>query len=162
QLDQTYRRRALDSHLRNVSIFCGLTQDFIDHLRERVELLRFTPGQLICTQGEPADSFYLVRIGFVKISETYPGGELVLAYLSRGDYFGEIGLLGGGVRTATCTALDHVEVVRISGDDFRDMVERFPSVRQGLEVVAAERGAQNQQRIETARRVPIDPFLLRG
>ena len=57
QLDQTYRRRALDSHLRNVPIFRGLTQDFIDHLRERVELLRFTPGQVICKQGDPADSF---------------------------------------------------------------------------------------------------------
>ena len=96
QLDETYRRRALDSHLRNVSIFRGLKQDFIDHLRDRVELLRFAPGQVICKQGDPADSFYLVRLGFVKVSEGYPGGELVLAYFSRGDYFGEIGLLGGG------------------------------------------------------------------
>src|SRR2546422_3831800 len=46
----------------------------------------------ICKQDDPAHSFYLVRIGFVKVSETYPGGELVLAYLSRGNYFGEIGL----------------------------------------------------------------------
>ena len=38
-------------------------------------------------------------------------------------------MLGGVVRTAACTALDHVEVVRRSGGDFREMVERFPSVR---------------------------------
>ena len=131
QIDQNYRRRALENHLRGVPMFADLSTDFIEHLKDSVELQRFAPGQIIARQGEAADSFYLVRIGFVKISETYPGGELVLAYLSRGDYFGEIGLLGGGVRTATCTALDHVEVVRISGDDFRDMVERFPSVRRG-------------------------------
>src|SRR5208337_5362783 len=107
-----------------------------------------SPGQVITRQGETADSFYLVRIGFVKISEEYPGGELVLAYLSRGDYFGEIGLLGGGVRTATCTALDHVEVVKIPGDDFRQMMERFPSVRAGLEAVAAERRAANAKRMQ--------------
>ena len=47
-----------------------------------------------------------------------PGGELVLAYLARGGYFGEIGLLSGSPRTATCTALDHVEVVRISAKTF--------------------------------------------
>ena len=76
QLDETYRRRALDSHLRDVSIFRGLQQDFIDHLRDRVELMRFAPGQTICKQGDPADSFYLVRLGFVKVSEIYPGGEL--------------------------------------------------------------------------------------
>ena len=141
QIDQNYRKRALENHLRGVPMFADLSPDFIEHLKGSVELQRFAPGQVIARQGDAAGSFYLVRIGFVKISETYPGGELVLAYLSRGDYFGEIGLLGGGVRTATCTALDHVEVVRISGDDFRDMVERFPSVRQGLEAVAAERGS---------------------
>ena len=162
QIDQNYRRRALENHLRGVPMFADLSPDFIEHLKESVELQRFAPGQIIARQGDAAESFYLVRIGFVKISEIYPGGELVLAYLSRGDYFGEIGLLGGGVRTATCTALDHVEVVRISGDDFRDMVERFPSVRGGLEAVAAERSAQNQQRMQTVRDVPIDQFLSQG
>jgi CRP-like cAMP-binding protein len=162
QLDQTYRRRALENHLRGVPMFAELSPDFIEHLKESVELQRFAPGQTIALQGEPADSFYLVRIGFVKVSESYPGGELVLAYLSRGDYFGEIGLLGGGVRTATCTALDHVEVVRISGDDFRGMIERFPGVRRGLETVAAERRAANQQRMQLVHNVPIDQFLSQG
>ena len=50
---------------------------------------------------------------FVKVSQR-TGGELVLAYCARTMYFGEIGLLGGGLRTATCTALDHVELVRIA------------------------------------------------
>src|SRR5208282_5440500 len=115
---------------------------------------RYAPGQAIARQGEAADSFYLVRIGFVKISEEYPGGELVLAYLSRGDYFGEIGLLGGGARTATCTALDHVEVVRIRGEDFAAMVEQFPEIRRGLEQVAAERQQANQERMSLMRSVP--------
>jgi CRP-like cAMP-binding protein/Fe-S-cluster-containing dehydrogenase component len=162
QIDQNYRRRALENHLRGVPMFADLSPDFIERLKERVELQRFVPGQVIARQGDAARSFYLVRIGFVKISEAYPGGELVLAYLSRGDYFGEIGLLGGGVRTATCTALDHVEVVRISGDDFREMVERFPSVRHGLEAVATERQGANQQRMQTVRSVPIDQFLSQG
>src|SRR5271155_2412033 len=162
QIDANYRRRALENHLRGVPMFADLAPDFIEHLKESVELQRYGPGQMITRQGDAADCFYLVRIGFVKVSENYPGGELVLAYLSRGDYFGEIGLLGGGVRTATCTALDHVEVVRISGDDFHDMVERFPSVRAGLAAVAAERGAQNQQRMQTVKSVPIDQFLSQG
>lgn len=162
QLEQTYKRRALENHLRGVPMFSELTPDFIEHLKERIELVRYAPNQVICRQDDPADSFYLVRIGFVKVSEQYPGGELVLAYLSRGDYFGEIGLLGGGVRTATCTALDHVEVVRVSGDDFRQMVERFPAVRRGLESVAAERKQQNDQRMQLVRSVPLEQFLSQG
>lgn len=162
QVDQNYRKRALENHLRGVPMFADLSAGFIEHLKGSVELLRFSPGQTIAKQGDAADSFYLVRIGFVKISENYSGGELVLAYLSRGDYFGEIGLLGGGTRTATCTALDHVEVVRVSGNDFRQMVEQFPNVRRGLEAVAEERRAANVRRMEMVHSVPIDQFLSQG
>jgi Fe-S-cluster-containing hydrogenase component 2 len=154
QLDDNYRRRALETHLRGVPMFVNLTPDFIEHLKSNVELVRYAPGQAIARQGDAADSFYLVRIGFVKISEQYPGGELVLGYLSRGDYFGEIGLLGGGIRTASCTGL-----VKISADDFREMVARFPGVRGGLEAVAAERQAANAQRMQMVQNVPLDQFL---
>jgi CRP-like cAMP-binding protein/Fe-S-cluster-containing dehydrogenase component len=162
QLDENYRRRALETHLRGVPMLAGLAPDFIEHLKGSVELVRYAPGQVIARQGEAADCFYLVRIGFVKISEEYLGGELVLAYLSRGDYFGEIGLLGGGARTATCTALDHVELVKLSGDDFREMVGRFPGVRTGLEAVAAERQAANAQRMQMVQSLPLDQFLSQG
>jgi CRP-like cAMP-binding protein/Fe-S-cluster-containing dehydrogenase component len=162
QIDQNYRRQALEDHLRGVPMFAELSPEFINHLKESVELIRYAPGQVVARQGDAADSFYLVRIGFVKITEEYPGGELVLAYLSRGDYFGEIGPLGGGFRTATCTALDHVELVKIPGDDFRQMVKAFPNVRAGLEKVAGERRAANEQRLKMTEHVPLDQFLSQG
>ena len=162
ELDRSYRQRALDSHLRAVPIFAALTDEFVDGLREKVELLRFTPGQVICRQGEAADSFYLVRIGFVKVSQTHPGGEMVLAYLSRGDYFGETGLLKGDVRTATCSALDHVEVVRISADDFAKMNAEFPQVRQKLEATEQQRAQMNRDRLSMVSSTPLDSFLKQG
>ncbi|MGA7852571.1 MAG: cyclic nucleotide-binding domain-containing protein [Candidatus Acidiferrales bacterium] len=162
KLDQSYRQRALDSHLRAVPVFAELTDEFIEGLREKVELLRFTPGQVICRQGEAADSFYLVRIGFVKVSQTHPGGEMVLAYLSRGEYFGETGLLEHTMRTATCTALDHVEVVRISAEDFASMTEQFPGVRRKLEEVGHERVKMNEEKLAAINSTPLDSFLKQG
>jgi CRP-like cAMP-binding protein/Fe-S-cluster-containing hydrogenase component 2 len=162
QLDRSYRQRALDSHLRAVPIFAGLTDEFIEGLREKVELLRFSPGQVICRQGDHADSFYLVRIGFVKVSQTHLGGDMVLAYLSRGDYFGETGLLKGDVRTATCSALDHVEVVRISAADFAEMNRQFPEVRHQLELVERERTQMNRERLTALSSTPLDSFLKQG
>ena len=99
-------------------------------LRPRVSLRRCEPGEVIFRQGAPAvDGLYLVRTGFVKVSQARPGGERVLNYVGPGGYIGEIGLLSdlpelrdlapAGVRTATCTALDHVDLVRITPDDFR-------------------------------------------
>jgi CRP-like cAMP-binding protein/Fe-S-cluster-containing hydrogenase component 2 len=153
EIDRRYRERALDSHLRRVPVFASLTDEFLARLRDHVELSRVDPGQVICRQGEPADSFYLIRIGFVKVSQALPGGEMVVAYLGRGSYFGEIGLLGGGARVATCTALDHVELVRIRGEDFHAMVKRFPAVRQIL---------TNEERAEKLGAVQLDDFLDRG
>jgi len=162
KIEDSYRQRALHSHLRGVPVFSTLTEDFISSLRDKVELIRCAPGQVICRQGDVADSFYLVRIGFVKVSQSHPGGEMVMAYLSRGDYFGEIGLLQGDVRTATCTALDHVELVKISGEDFNGMVDQFPQIRRKLEEVENKRLQENRERLALAQNVPLESFLAQG
>src|SRR6202167_3713094 len=162
QLDAGYRKRALDDHLRSVPMFASLSQEFIDVLRNKVELVRYTKGDVICSQGDVADSFYLIRIGFVKVTEAHPGGDLVLAYLGRGGYFGEIGLLTeDGRRRATCTALDHVEVVRIAGHDFSRMMEAFPAIRANLFRVADEHLQQNKDLVASTR-IPLERFLADG
>jgi CRP-like cAMP-binding protein/Fe-S-cluster-containing dehydrogenase component len=167
QLDNDYRRRALGDHLRSVPIFATLTDQFIDSLREKVELVRYNKGEVICRQGQIADAFYLIRIGFVKVSEEHREGELVLAYLGRGGYFGEIGLLGldetaKGRRVATCTALDHVEVVRIHAEDFERMIGEFPDLRADLESVARRHQEENRRRIAASSTVPLNEFLAQG
>jgi CRP-like cAMP-binding protein len=166
QLDANYRGRALGTHLRSVPIFSTISEDFVDLLRERVELLRFEPGAVICEEGAPADAFYLVRIGFVKVSQQMDGEDLVLAYLPRGGYFGEMGLLQGGVRTATCVALDHVEVVRILAPDFHEMLDRFPEVRAHIIHTAEQRERENQlhhrRRNVQTDNTPLHQFLEQG
>ncbi len=162
RLDSNYRKRALEDHLRSVPLFSSLSSEFIDHLRDRVELLRFNRNEVICRQGEPVDRFYLVRIGFVKITESHPGGDLVLAYLGKGDYFGEIGLLQGGVRTATVTALDHVELVSIDVEDFNTMLDLFPDIRHGLQAMSDSRLRQNRDHQTAAASVPLNDFLDQG
>jgi len=162
QLDANYRERALATHLKSLPLFEDLSEEFVDGLRERVELVSCDPGEVIVKQGEEADALYLVRIGFVKVSQSSAGGEVILQYLSRGTFFGEMGLLGSGVRTATCTALDHVELVRIGKADFDRMIERFPAVREGMEAKAARHERENADVMQQLRTVSVDDFLSRG
>jgi len=162
ELDRKYRQRALETHIKSVPVFSSMPAEFIGYLRDRVELIRYSPGEVIVRQGDAADAFYLVRLGFVKVSERHPGGDVVLNYLGRGSYFGEMGLLGGGIRTATCTALDHVDVVRIAGGDFNLMLSKFPAIRAGLEQVARERADMNRRRVASTEHVPITDFLNQG
>jgi CRP-like cAMP-binding protein len=163
EMEKKYRQRALDNHLRSVPIFKALPQDFLDYLRERVQLVSYSPGEPIVRQREKADAFYLVRMGHVKVFESYADGQsLVLSYLSRGQYFGEMGLLGGGERTASCSALDHVELVRISKDDFNEMVSRFPDIKRELEQVSHDRAAANKLRASQSKTLSLPQYIDQG
>ena len=122
---------------------------------DRLELLRLDPGELVVAEGKTGADFYLIRLGFLRLYRTFggPGGrQEVLAVLSDNEYFGEVALLadelerrkripaGGNIRKrfATIEAIDPSEVVRIPGELFKRMCDRFPEVRERLLVRAEE------------------------
>ncbi len=161
EMEKKYRARSLNNHLRAVPLFALVDDEFIEHLKQNVELVSYNQNQIICQEGDDADAFYLIRSGMVRVSNALPGGEMVRTYLSRGDYFGEIGLLRAIKRTATCTALDAVDVVKIPAADFNLMLEKFPDVRQQVEAVASARFAADQQKTIPAG-LHLDDFLNQG
>jgi CRP-like cAMP-binding protein/Fe-S-cluster-containing dehydrogenase component len=178
KLEEMYRERAIASHLRSVPLFADVVGDeaeltrFVDFLRPRVQLLRLNPGDVVFRQGDPAEHFYLVRIGFVKVSQRRQGGEHVLTYVGPGGHFGEIGLLShlpevaalapGGVRTATCSALDHVDLVQVSTDDFRQLLEQFPRLRERLVQFAQQILQENERTRAQVESQPLGEFLQQG
>jgi len=163
KMDQKYRERALDNHLRSVRELRDLPTEFVDYLRHRVELIGYNPGEVICRQGEPADAFYLVRMGHVKVFQTFADGQgMVMSYLSRSQYFGEIGLLQDVPRTATCTALDHVEVVRIGRPEFGEMIHQFPQIKAEFERESAARVQANLERVRHPGDDSLPQFIDQG
>jgi Fe-S-cluster-containing hydrogenase component 2 len=81
--------------------------------------------------------------------------------LSRGDYFGEIGLLRASKRTANCSALDSADVVKIPAAEFNLMLEKFPGVHRQLEAIAAARLAADEKRLIPGG-LQLDDFLNQG
>jgi CRP-like cAMP-binding protein/Fe-S-cluster-containing hydrogenase component 2 len=166
-IGKSYRERSLRNHLASFPLFRNVSADFLEHLRNEAEIVSFAPGEVIFKQGDEADEFYIIRIGFVKVSQSRPGGEMVLQYLSRGQYFGEIGLLAradgqAATRTATCTAIDHVEAVAISREDFAQLIDRFPDARQQLREESAKRLKSNADQAELTKTVGLGEFLDQG
>lgn len=168
-MDRKYRERALATHLRTSDIFADIPDEAVDLLRPRVQLLSFQPGERILTQNDRADDpetggLYLVRMGHVKVTETYADGNTItLSYLSRGSVFGEIGLLSSAaLRTATCTALDHVEAVRISKPVFGQLIEQFPMLKERLSALASKRIADNTDRVAMQKRVSLQQYVDAG
>src|SRR5262245_34694001 len=131
-LDTRYRERTLTEHLRGVSIFSQLDAAVLTELKTKAELLSFEPGQVIVEEGVPAEAFYLVRGGFVKVSVRVGSADLALTYLRKGDYAGEATLLLDEAWPFTLQALEHVELVKLGKDLFRQILEAYPALKQEL------------------------------
>jgi CRP-like cAMP-binding protein len=69
-------------------------------------------GQIVFHEGDPGDAMYVVLEGRILISKFIPGaGEEALAFLERGDYFGEMALIDSAPRSAQARAHDGGAVV---------------------------------------------------
>ena len=109
-------------------------------LAERIDLLRFAPGDSIFNFGDPGNALYIVRTGEVEIFvRNHEGEKIVLETSQPGDIFGEVSMLDNGPRTAWVTAISDVELLRIDRVHFLDYVRQYPPAALNLLSVAARR-----------------------
>jgi CRP-like cAMP-binding protein len=88
----------------------------------------YRKGQIVYTQGEPADSVFYIQSGKVKatvISEQ--GKEAVVALPGTDDFFGEGCLTGQPLRLATVSAMTDCVIVRISKADITRVIHEEPA-----------------------------------
>jgi MFS family permease len=121
--------------LNHVPMFCPLPIPAIDGLALHVEQVRFEAGQVVCSQGEDADRFYLIEAG---AAEVIGDGRLVRT-LNSGDGFGEIALLGETSRTASVRARTELRLYAVDGHQFRSTVSGYQSSRREADAVVRDR-----------------------
>ena len=124
-VDEAFILRTLQSSL-SINIF---NYEFRE-VATKLEVISFKKGDIICKEGEIADSFYVIRFGSAKISKkTKDGNEYVITYLPAGNYFGESALLSeNNIRGATVSAATKTEAIRILSSDFRLLLNRHPEL----------------------------------
>jgi CRP-like cAMP-binding protein len=81
--------RALDALLAEVPLFQGLTGEELELLAGCASNVRFREGELLFREGEPADTFYIVRHGMVAL-ETFvpPLGGVTIQTVEAGEVVG--------------------------------------------------------------------------
>jgi len=88
----------------------------------------YRKGQIVYTQGEPADSVFYIQSGKVKktvVSEE--GKEAVVAVLETGNFFGEGCLTGQPLRLATVSTMMECVIVRITKADVIRVIHEEPA-----------------------------------
>ncbi|MDB5321670.1 MAG: cyclic nucleotide-binding protein [Phycisphaerales bacterium] len=159
ELERIYRKRGVHSHLRGSDLFKEVEDNFLKTLAERSTLVRFRPGEVICRQDEPADAFFVIRIGHVKVEITNKEGQTkILSYLGQAHSFGEIGLLIEPFkRSTTCTALDDVEMIKIAKVDFDEVMDQHPGLREQLVRLAKSYNKPASGDIAPVTQKPLSP-----
>jgi NADH dehydrogenase len=87
-------------------------------------------GNVLFNPGEPAFSFYIVKKGCIKITDT--NGDLVKTVPS-GEFFGERALLTDRIWRFKATASEDTTLVGLGSEEFKTILESSTSMRQLLE-----------------------------
>jgi CRP-like cAMP-binding protein len=97
---------------------------FFDRSRER----RFVPGEVVCHQGDPADTVHVVRRGRLAVLIRAPRGQVVLNVVGPDGSVGEMALLSNGRRSATVTALEATTTRQLGRSDFDFLRQSNPKL----------------------------------
>jgi CRP/FNR family transcriptional regulator, cyclic AMP receptor protein len=117
----------------------GVTADYFRIFGNDADVRQVGAGESVFHVGEPADCFYVVRSGSVRIHD----GEHELETLGEGGIFGELALVDGRPRSATATAVSETTVVSIDERRFHRLVQETPYFAQAVMRVMAERLRRN-------------------
>ena len=94
--------------LSRVPIFSSMSREDLIKLAGLWKPTVRSAGQAIFQKGDPPRAMYVIREGKVAISVwTTENLELVLSVLGKGDFFGELALLDGSLRTALSAWRSH-------------------------------------------------------
>lgn len=121
---------AFRAALGGIPLFHDLGEDDLDALTASVRTRRFRRGEVIFHQGDPGDALHIVLSGRIKISSpSETGVEAILATLRPSEFFGALALLDGAPRSATATAVSASETLVLPREQFRQLVDDVPSIR---------------------------------
>lgn len=102
---------------------------------EQMELETHDEGSVIINEGDPGSSMYVIASGSVRVYTRGSGstGTVYLADLGEGDFFGEVSVLTGKPRTATITASQRTELLRLDRDKLDAVLAKYPGMRKVLD-----------------------------
>ena len=115
-----------------VSFFRELTDPDIEEIKTLASKTLFSKDQLIFSQGDEANSFYIIDKGEVSVFYDDNGTDKQLCILADNDYFGEMAIYNQDKRSATVKANENSILLKIEKKDFLNFVENHPTLAEKI------------------------------
>lgn len=134
--------------LRRVQLFEPLDDAARERLARHMRRLEFAAAEPIVHQGARGNSLYVVRQGEVTVRVQVDGSVGEVATLGPGDIFGEMSVLTGEPRAATCTARTETVCYEIDRKAFEEVLAAQPAVAEHFSAILAARQTELQAQRE--------------
>lgn len=93
--------------LKKVPLFASLNKQERAKLGGALKEHEFPPGDVVFSEGDEGDKFYVIKSGHALVLQQTTGGQVCVCSLGSGDYFGEQAIVTDGHRNATIKAGDN-------------------------------------------------------
>ena len=119
--------------LKSISLCENMTDEDIKAIAEHCRIKSFKKKNVIFLEDDSGSMLYLINSGRVKITKlNEEGNEVILTILGDGDYFGEMSLLDDHDRNANAIAMDDVELLTVTKNEFVNLLINNPTLSLNL------------------------------
>ncbi len=146
------RLRHLQHFLRQFSTLSRLPADALADLLRALEPVAVKAGETIVGEGDPPGPMYIIEEGRCRVHVAIDGRRRNVAFLRKGEFFGEQSVFRDQPREGTVEAVTPMRLLRLTRETYADLLTRHPQFREEIE----DRLAQYDFR-HTAQ-IPIDLF----
>jgi CRP/FNR family transcriptional regulator len=130
-------------------LFKGLPQEHLEKIVEIAVAKGYEKGDVIFTEGETANGFYVVEEGSVKIFKvSMEGKEHILHIFGPGEPFGEVPVFSGTHFPASAEAITKSRLLFFPRPDFVNLISSNPSLALNMLAVLSMRLRQFTVQIE--------------
>ncbi|NOT63609.1 MAG: peptidase domain-containing ABC transporter [Acidobacteria bacterium] len=127
------RQRQLANFIKLYTPLAKLPADAVQLLALEIERVIVKAGDLIIRQGDGVGPLYLVEEGRLKVWEQQGARQRELAFLRKGDLFGELSIARNQPRRASVEALTECHLLKINETTFGKLYARFPAFKTKIE-----------------------------
>ena len=107
----------------------------------------YQDGDIIFEEGEPGNEMYFIEEGKVKIVGSYKEMRKVVAIYEKGDFFGEMALLGGKTRSARAVAVGKTRLLPVTRETLAMQIPQKPEIAIALLETLSSRIRHNTKTI---------------
>ena len=126
------------SVISNIPLFKGLPENQLEKIKKIAVKKNFKKGELIFSEGDVGNGFYIVAQGRIKIYKiSMEGKEQILHIFGSGEPFGEVPVFSGGVFPANAQVIEKCSLVFFPRKAFIQFIsENIPVVLDMLSVLS--------------------------